>query len=159
MFNWFQIIFLFLTMSAFYIANLMAQERDPFISMLDLEKQKQKVQIAKKIDVSEFVLKGILWNERQAVAIINDELVMADDAWKGLKITRIDRDSVIVSDGADSYKLSIAEDIVPTGKGALKAKSQEPPPEANVAPLPLTAPGEWQGGLPGDTMGMNPNEP
>lgn len=70
--------------------ELRAQERDPFTSIIDLKEQLLGQQ--KKINLSQVALKGIIWNPTRAIAIINDELVMAGDNWQGYKVERIDKD-------------------------------------------------------------------
>ncbi len=114
-----------------YSSHLYAEERDPFISIIDLQIESQKF-AAKKIDLSKVVLKGIIWNDSRAVAIIDDELVMAGDEWKGLKVERIDKDSVTLSDEIKSYKFFIEETSeLPLPEGV--------PPEG-AGPYPEAAP-------------------
>jgi hypothetical protein len=109
--------------------DLMAEDRDPFISSLDLEKQKAKMQITKRIDLSQLILKGIIWNEKLSVAIINDDLFMVGDDCKGLKIKSIDRGSVTLSDGIDSFNLALADDVVPKEKTQVAESLQEAQPK------------------------------
>lgn len=111
-----------------YPAHLNAEERDPFISIIELQSQKLS---AKKIDVSKVVLKGIIWNDSKAIAIIDDELLMAGDEWKGLKVERIDKDSVTLSDEIKSYKLFVEETSeLPLPEGYVPPEGTGPYPEA-----------------------------
>lgn len=111
-----------------YPSHLNAEERDPFISIIELQSQKLS---AKKIDVSKVVLKGIIWNDSKAIAIIDDELLMAGDEWKGLKVERIDKDSVTLSDEIKSYKLFIEETSeLPLPEGYVPPEGAGPYPEA-----------------------------
>ena len=88
--------------------NLMAQERDPFVSSLDLQKQKAEKQFSLRMDLSEFVLKGIIWNNKVSVAIINDELFAVGDDCRGLQVEAIGKDSVTLTDGSESFSPSMA---------------------------------------------------
>ena len=99
----------------FYASYLKAEERDPFVSLIELEKEKLLAQ-GNKIDLSKIFLKGIIWNESKAVAIINDQLVMVGDDWQGFKIERIDKDSVTLSGQGEFYKVFVKE-AVPLNKG------------------------------------------
>jgi len=136
----------------------MAQERDPFISVLDLEKEKQKakVQVTKKIDLSQFALNGIIWNEKMSVAIINDELFVAGDDCKGLGVKSIEKDGVMLTDGTDSFKVPMTDDILPTEKKQLAKSLATPPPEEAVGETPLQqekfVPQEQQGPYPGTSF-------
>lgn len=132
--------------------NLMAAERDPFVSIIDLQAQRATV---KKIDLSQIVLKGIIWNKSQAIAIINDELVMVGDDWQGFKVERIDKDSVTLKESigldeqAKYYKLFI-EEAIPSGKERLTIPMG----------LPATEGFGQQEGIPGfspsDNVGLPP---
>lgn len=104
-----------------------AQERDPFVSSLDLEKLRSKIQLAQKMDSSQLILRGIIWNEKLSVAIINDELFVVGDECKGLKIKGIEKDAVIMTDGVDSSKLSIPGDVVPARRTQLAQNGAEVP--------------------------------
>ena len=99
--------------------SLVAQEeRDPFVSILDLRKEKI-IASKNRIDLSKVILKGIIWNNKQPVAIINDELVMTGDDWQGYKLERIDRDGILLSDGENTYQLSITEEMPSISKDNL----------------------------------------
>lgn len=122
-----------------YIFELKAEERDPFTSIIDLREQELSLQ--KKINLSQVDLKGVIWNPERAIAIINDELVMAGDNWQGFKVERIDKDSMILSDNSGSYKLSVEEapslnktDLDKTGLGAITPEL--PIPESSVSAPP-----------------------
>ena len=53
-------------------------------------------------------LSGILWDAQQPMAIINGELRRVGDALDGYRITAITQDRVSLTDGTQSYTLSIA---------------------------------------------------
>lgn len=112
--------------SFFWRANLNAQDRDPFVSTIELKRQKSAAH--KKINLSEIILQGIIYNQKRSVAIINNELVMAGDDWQGFKVVRIGKDSVTLNDGINSYD-------IPTAEASMLDKTipitmvQEPPPE------------------------------
>jgi len=112
-----------------FAVNLRAQERDPFVSPVDLRQQR----LAQKatIDLANVVLKGVIWNNRKAVAIINDELVMVGDEWQGFKVERVDTDSVTINDGMNSYRLSVqagavAEEITPAPETSFEMPELSP---------------------------------
>lgn len=90
-------------------------ERDPFISVIDIEKQRQILTGKKTVNLTNVSLKGIIWNTSNSIAIINDELVMAGDNWQEFKVEHIDKDSVTLSSQGNSYKLS-TEDVPSPGK-------------------------------------------
>jgi hypothetical protein len=64
-----------------------------------------------------------------SVAIINDDLFMVGDDCKGLKIKSIDRGSVTLSDGIDSFNLALADDVVPKEKTQVAESLQEAQPK------------------------------
>jgi hypothetical protein len=100
--------------------------RDPFVSVLDLEKQDAQMRISRHLDVSQFALKGIVWNEKLSVAIINDELFIAGDVCKDLKIKAIDSHAVVLTDGTAVFRLSMADEILPSGEtSGAEAVSEE----------------------------------
>jgi hypothetical protein len=74
--------------------------------------------------LSKAVLKGIIWNDAQPVAIINDELAMIGDEWQGYKVEHIDKDSILLSDEINTYNLSITEEIPTLGRDNLTAKPE-----------------------------------
>lgn len=120
--------------------NLMAAERDPFVSILDLEERQKAT--AKKTDLSKIVLRGIIWNEYKPIAIVNDELVMIGDYWQGLKVESIEKDGITLKDQAESFKLFIEEPL-PSGVESLatmklpEGDGQEGPvPPAGIPPGP-----------------------
>jgi len=109
--KWFNIVAIIVVCTLLGNVRLVAQEeRDPFISILDLKKQRLE-SYKNRIDLSKVILKGIIWNDKQSVAIINDELVMAGDEWQGYKLERIDRDGILLSDGENTYQLNITEEM------------------------------------------------
>lgn len=90
-----------------YPVCLKAQERDPFVSIIDL---RQQIMGGEKIELANVELKGIIGSSERAIAILNDELVSKGDIWRGFKVEEIDKDSVILSDGWKSYKISLKKE-------------------------------------------------
>lgn len=88
----------------------MTDGRDPFVSLLDLKKQKLEA-MRSQINLSELSLKGIIWNDANPVAIINDEIVTQGEDWKGFKVEYIGREKVTLNDGLDSYDLTLPEEL------------------------------------------------
>lgn len=142
MFRWVKIYITLMVIQQIIPAlNLMAAERDPFVSILDLEEQQKAT--AKKTDLSKMVLKGIIWNEYKPIAIVNDELVMIGDYWQGLKVEAIEKDSVTLKDQDESFKLFIEEPL-PSGIESL-ATMKLPESDGQEGPIPpagIPGPGE-----------------
>lgn len=110
-----------------HVPNLRAQEqeRDPFVSIIDLQEQEIKAEKI-KVDLSNVVLKGIIWSNSRAIAIINEELAMLGDNWGGFKVESIDKDSVTLTREGRSYKLFVEEAIPTAEKKEPTTKVQEP---------------------------------
>lgn len=126
--------------------ELRAEEKDPFVSIVDLEEESA---VRQRLDLANVVLKGIIWSSSRSVAIINEELVMTGDDWAGYKVERIDKDSVSLSDGEKSYQLFLPEDedVSAKEKKKIAATTQEPLPQEMMNPPPNTMP-YYQGGTP-----------
>ena len=132
--RWF-ILSIAIFMAGFFINTfeLRAEEKDPFASIVDLQ---EEAAVRQKLDLSNVVLKGIIYSSSKSVAIINEELVMAGDNWAGYKVERIDKDNVTLSDGEKSYQLSLPEDEDASAKGKKKiaAVAPEPLPQEMMNP-------------------------
>ena len=98
--------------------NAGAQERDPFVSILDLQQQKMKV------DLSGVVLKGIIWESSRPVAILNDTLVTVGDDFFGFKVVKIGKDKVTLTMGKESYVLEIESAPVEDKEGNKQEEDQ-----------------------------------
>ncbi|MEW6075084.1 MAG: hypothetical protein AB1530_02150 [Candidatus Omnitrophota bacterium] len=123
-------------------ANLLENTRDPFVSIIDLAKE--EAQRTTKIDLPGVALRGIIYSDAKAVAIVNDELVMAGDNWSGYKVEDIRPDRVIFNDGMRSYELIMQQKDLDAEKAQENAKE-------NVAEAPKVEnrpQEEWQYGLP-----------
>jgi len=117
--------------------NAGAQERDPFVSILDLQQQKMKV------DLSGVVLKGIIWESSRPVAILNDTLVTVGDDFFGFKVVKIGKDKVTLTMGKESYVLEIESTPV-EGKEGNKQEEDQPQKQASVLlPAPPMPDGAW----------------
>lgn len=129
------IFYIAIFMAGFFINTfeLRAEEKDPFASIVDLQ---EEAAVRQKLDLSNVVLKGIIYSSSKSVAIINEELVMAGDNWAGYKVERIDKDSVTLSDGEKSYQLSLPEDedVSTKKKKKIAATTQEPLPQDMTSP-------------------------
>jgi hypothetical protein len=113
--------------------ELRAEEKDPFVSIIDLEEGAGVIQ---RLDLSTVVLKGIIYSSIRSVAIINEELVMAGDNWAGYKVERIDKDSITLNDGEKSYQLFLPEDedVSAKEKRKIPTTTQEPLPQDMMNP-------------------------
>ena len=129
------IFYIAIFMAGFFINTfeLRAEEKDPFASIVDLQ---EEVAVRQKLDLSNVVLKGIIYSSSRSVAIINEELVMAGDTWLGYKVERIDKDNVTLSDGEKSYQLSLPEDedVSAKKKKKIAATTQQPLPQEMMNP-------------------------
>ncbi|MCM8801649.1 MAG: hypothetical protein NC912_06625 [Candidatus Omnitrophica bacterium] len=105
---WVTIYKLILLLSlVFYPVCLKAQERDPFVSIVDFRQQSLS---GERIELANVELKGIIGSSEKAIAILNDELVAKGDNWRGFKIEEIGKDSVTLSDGWKSYKIFLKKE-------------------------------------------------
>lgn len=121
-------------------AGAQERDRDPFVSILDLQQQKMKV------DLSKVSLKGIIWEAARPVAIINDTLVTVGDEFFGFIVASIDKDKVTLTMGKESYMLAI-EDVFSQGQAPIK--QNEGPAQKQTGPL-LSAPPASEGGRPNE---------
>ncbi|NQT06972.1 MAG: hypothetical protein HQ575_05470 [Candidatus Omnitrophica bacterium] len=71
--------------------------RDPF----GLEK------LPEEESVVSFVLNGIIWDEDNPYAIINDEVVREGDKIRGYKVIEIKEGSVLLDDGTERFSLDV----------------------------------------------------
>lgn len=78
-------------------AGRISAERDPFFPV-------------PKISASSIVLNGILWDENQPTAIINNEIVQVGQSVNGKVIVGIWKDRVILSDGDKEVELKMYEE-------------------------------------------------
>lgn len=58
-------------------------------------------------DISGMILKGIIWDEKAPVAIINEKIVRKGDEIEGKKVIEIEKDKVILYDGKDNIELKL----------------------------------------------------
>lgn len=59
----------------------------------------------------EMVLSGIMWDETDPTAIINDEIVRVGDSVGGRKVVDIKQDRVIVDDGSGKVEIRLWQDL------------------------------------------------
>ena len=52
-------------------------------------------------------LKGIIWDEEEPFAIINEKIVRKGDEIEGKKVIEIERDKVIMNDGKSNFELKL----------------------------------------------------
>ncbi|MFH1397535.1 MAG: hypothetical protein ABIH27_03165 [Candidatus Omnitrophota bacterium] len=92
-----------------------AEKRDPFISTLDWQ-EVDKNSPVRKAELTDLVLKGLLWNKVHPVAIINDQILETGDNYAGWKVEKIERDGVILSSKDKIIKITVED----RAEGALK---------------------------------------
>lgn len=119
-----------------------AQEKDPFVSIIDLQKQQAEGEEQIKLDLSNVSLKGIIWSNDKGLAVINQDMVMAGDSWGEFKVERVDKKSVILQYKGKQYELFLEESssadkkIPPAGKfeptGPASEEKFKYPSDANV---------------------------
>jgi hypothetical protein len=64
----------------------------------------------------DFLLNGIMWDEKKPSAIINGDMVMVGDSVGSYKVVDISKDRVILTDGQDELVLDISP-LTATEKG------------------------------------------
>jgi len=71
--------------------------KDPFEGPFD-KQEKENISSEKPEDIKppDLVVQGITWSENGNRAIINNKVVSAGDTLEGVKVTRIDKDGVVV---------------------------------------------------------------
>jgi len=116
-------------------ANFLENTRDPFVSIIDLAKD--EAQRTTKIDLPGVALRGIIYSDSKAVAIVNDELVMTGDNWSGYKVEDIRRDRVVFNDGMRSYELIMQKKDSDEERAEENTKDR-----VNEAPKAQSRPGE-----------------
>lgn len=142
------VVTILISLLLIYFSDLTAQEtgieRDPFVSILDIEKQRilgRELSLQrKKKELANISLKGIIWSNLRSVAIINDKPVMPGDEIDGYKITQIDKESVTLNYNRATYTVFIDEFQLDNDKLALKENPQELPPPI-VHPEGMLQPG------------------
>jgi len=147
--------------------GLFAQEapevksRDPFVSLLDQEKQNAQKRVSRHKDLSQFALKGIIWNKNLSVAIINDELFVPGDPCNGLKIEEIASEAVTLTDGTDSFEISLADgEAVSSDKTVTSAEAAKGPIETGMQqPQMQERPRSFLGGGPRQPSAPGRNVP
>lgn len=136
-------------------------ERDPFVSILDQEKQEEKqnkllleeekLNQEKAKRALPVVLNGIIWSDSKAVAIMNDELFGVGDEVEGYKVENIEKDTVILSWDKIRRKLLLVEDT--QEKLSSKGKKINP---VDVKEEPSNGEVPFPGGVPFGTNPVNP---
>jgi hypothetical protein len=101
-------------------------ERDPFVSIVDLQEQRSVLQKKRSITISQMKVKGIIWSARAPIAIINDELISQGDKWRGFTVDKIDKQAVSLSDEEGTYLVSMEQKVNDSG-GAAAQKYMVPP--------------------------------
>ncbi len=77
-------------------------KRDPFVPAELAAKGKAEI----KGRIEDIRLEGILWDRGgDSFAIINDEILKAEDTIRGFKILKIEKEEIILSSGEDSYSI------------------------------------------------------
>ena len=104
-----------------------AEEKDPFVSIIDLQKQQAEGEEQIKLDLSNVSLKGIIWSNDKGLAVINEDMVMAGESWGEFKVERVDKKSVTLQYKGKQYQL-VLEDSSGADKKTQPAGQVEPPP-------------------------------
>ncbi|MFH0935755.1 MAG: hypothetical protein V1828_02700 [Candidatus Omnitrophota bacterium] len=76
-------------------------KRDPFAAMIPAVAKGQAAQ------ASSITLSGILWDENNPLAIINNKVVKKADTVGGCRVAEIKRDSVVLNDGTREFELKL----------------------------------------------------
>ena len=105
--------------------QVQAEERDPFVSILDLQLQNARA------DLSGINLKGIIWSANRPVAILNDTLVTEGDVFSGFKMAKIDKNNVTLTLGKETYVLSLE---APSTQNKLEEEQEQGQPSGLLAP-------------------------
>lgn len=134
-----------------FFRGVMAEDRDPFVSIIDLLEQQTAGEEKMKVDLSQVELKGIIWSAKKMLAVINEELVMAGDNWQGFKVEAIDKNSVTLSYAGKPFKIFVEE---PAAAEKKKPAVKLEAPETNEE---FTHPGE-EGMFPGGPKGFPPDK-
>ncbi len=122
-------LFLIVPSLCWSAANADLLERDPFVSVVDLQAQRSALRKQRSMAVSQINIQGIIWSERAPIAIINDELLGQGDNWRGFTIEKIDKQAVSLSDEDGTYLVSIKQEVKDTGEAA--ARKSIVPPDMN----------------------------
>lgn len=88
------------------------KKRDPFVDLVDkdgkIKSREELVRPTEKILPLNILLKGIIWDEKRPLAIINNK-VYAEGAkiFEGLILEKINKDSIILIDQGEKIKLDL----------------------------------------------------
>ncbi len=129
MFKWECLLFVIasLVFSSLY-GSARAEEKDPFVSIIDLQKQQAEGEEQIKLDLSNVTLKGIIWSEDKVLAVINEDMVTAGDSWGEFKVERVDKKSVTLQYKGKQYQLFLEESSGADKKIPPAGKVDLPPP-------------------------------
>ena len=75
-------------------------KRDPFSAMPIADKNPPS-------PTADIALSGVLWDEANPLAIINNKVVKTGDRVGGCSVVKIKQDSVVLSDGARDFELKL----------------------------------------------------
>jgi hypothetical protein len=144
-----------------YVTGLRAEDKDPFVSIIDLQQQENAGEEKIKLDLSNVVVKGIIWSNAKVMAIINQDMVMVGDTWGEFQVESIDQKSVTLLYKGKTYKLFVEESSWMDKKLPAPKIDESPPPEGKLSyppegPLPGASNNEFS---PENNMSLNnPNE-
>lgn len=110
--------------------NARAEDKDPFVSIIDLQKQQAEGEEQIKLDLSNVMLKGIIWSNDKGLAVINEDMVAAGESWGEFKVERVDKKSVTLQYKGKEYQLFLEESSGTDKKTPPPGKVEPPaPPE------------------------------
>ncbi|MBL7151294.1 MAG: hypothetical protein ISS89_01710 [Candidatus Omnitrophica bacterium] len=76
-------------------------KRDPFAAIAPVVAKSQAA------EASSITLSGILWDENNPLAIINNKVVKKADSVSGCRVIEIKRNSVVLNDGTRDFELKL----------------------------------------------------
>lgn len=80
-------------------------ERDPFVSPVDIQMSKEK-------DIEAVTLQGIVWNEKTPLAIINGEVIGAGESVAGFLVKTIEENAVHLEFEGRTFSLQTKEEKI-----------------------------------------------
>lgn len=85
-----------------YIPN--EDERDPFVSLID---KNGLIRIPSEIDITNLVLKGIIYSEKEQAVILNNKILKERDCIGDYTILKIGEKGIILKKGKERFTLKL----------------------------------------------------
>jgi len=102
------LLFTTLTYADSYVYDAMGK-RDPFVP-LGSEMKKEVVPILDDITIEGIALEGIVWDEKEPVAIINSTLVTRGQSIGSFILQRIESDKIVLRRGDEEHIIHLIEE-------------------------------------------------